>query len=141
MKKKWLNPAITIVAILILAIAGAYILVCNGYDVSTGIYLESKDGTAILICERTPIVMSNRTERNLYDNLCIGDKILVIHDGIQESYPAGTGAYAVFKVNSGSVGEIPPSVIAELVELGWIEEIEDIKLGLPSGEATSDDKN
>ena len=141
MKNKRLNLVITIVSILVLAIAGAYILVCNGYDVSTGIYLESKDGTAILICERTPIVMSNRTERNLYDNLCIGDKILVIHDGIQESYPAGTGAYAVFKVNSGSAGEIPPSVIAELVELGWIEETEDIKLGLPSGEAANDDKN
>lgn len=140
-KQKWLIQVVTIVAVLVVVIIGVRVLIYNGYDASTGIYLESKDGAAILICGKTPIHMSNRTERGMFDNLNIGDKILVIHDGIAESYPARTGAYAVFKVNSGSAGEIPPSVIAELVELGWIEETEDIKLGLPSGEAANDDKN
>lgn len=141
MRKKWLIPIITIVIIFVFIIIGASILISNRYDASIGTYLVSKDGAAILICERTPIVMSNRTEHDLYANLSIGDKILVIHDGIATSYPAQTSAYAIFKVNSGSAKEIPPSVIEELVELGWIEETEDIKLGLPSGEAVNDDKN
>lgn len=103
-------------------------LIYKGYDVSTGVYLESKDGAAILICKKTPIKMSNRMERDLFDNLDIGDKILVINDGITESYPARTGFYAVFKINDGTTGTIPSSVVAELIELGWIENEEDLDL-------------
>lgn len=133
-KQKWLIPVVTIVAVLVVVIIGVRVLVYNGYDASTGIYLESKDGGAILICEKTPIQMSNRTERDMFDNLNVGDKILVIHDGIAESYPARTGAYAVFKINDGNTGAIPPSVVDELVELGWLEIKEDVELELPSGE-------
>lgn len=60
-KKKWLIPLAIIAAILVLVTAGVGVLIYKGYDVSTGVYLESKDGAAILICEKTPIKMSNRT--------------------------------------------------------------------------------
>lgn len=136
-KKKWLIPFAIIVAVLVLFTAGAGILIYKGYDVSTGVYLESKDGVAILICEKTPIQRSNRTERELFDSLNIGDKILVVHDGIAESYPAGTGAYAVFKINDGTTGAIPPSVLDELIELGWIETAEDVEVESPSGESAN----
>lgn len=114
--------------------AGTGILIYKGYDVSMGVYLESKDGRAILICERTPIIMSNRTERELFDSLNIGDKILVFHDSIAESLPARTGVYAVFEMNDGVTGELPPSVIDELIALGLIETAEDVKIESPSGE-------
>lgn len=140
-KKKWLISLSIIVAVLILVTASAGILIYKGYDVSTGVYLESKDGAAILICEKTPIKMSNRTERELFDSLNIGDKILVFHDGIAESYPARTGAYAVFKINNGTTGAIPPSVVDELIELGWIETAEDVEVESPSGESVNDVEN
>ena len=136
-KKKWLIPLAIVVVVLVMVTAGAGILIYKGYDVSTGVYLESKDGAAILICEKTPIQMSNRTERELFDSLNIGDKILVFHDGIAESYPAGTGVYAVFKINDGTTGAIPSSVLDELIELGWIENAEDVEAESPSGESAN----
>ena len=134
--KKWLIPIVSIVAILILVTICLGVFISKGFGVSEGIYLESKDGSSIIVCKRTPIVMSNRTNRNLFDNLEIGDKILIIHDGIAESYPAGTGAYAVFKRNDGVTGEIPPSVIEELIELGWIDSAEDVEFISSSGESS-----
>ena len=135
-KKKWLIPVATIVAVLVLVITCVGVLISKGYDMSEGVYLETKDGSAIIVCERTPIKMSNRTNRDLFDNLEIGDKILVIHDGIAESYPARTGAYIVFKRNDGVTGAIPPSVIEELIELGWIDSAEDVEFNSPSGESS-----
>lgn len=136
-KKKWAIPIMSIIAFLVLIIACIGILLHKGYDVSEGVYLESKDGSAIIVCERTPIKMSNRTNRDLFDTLEIGDKILVVHDGIAESYPARTGAYAVFKINDGVTGAIPPSVIEELIELGWIDSAEDVEFGSPTGESSA----
>lgn len=136
-KKKWLFPIETIIAILVLVTICLGEFISSGFGVSEGIYLESKDGSSIIVCKRTPIVMSNRTNRDLFDNLEIGDKILIIHDGIAESYPARTGAYAVFKRSDGITGAIPPSVIEELIELGWIDSAEDVEFGYPTGESFS----
>jgi len=135
-KKKWLIPVGIISAILVLIIICVGVFISKGFGVSEGIYLETKDGSAIMVCKRTPIAMSNRTNLDLFDNLEIGDKILVIHDGIAESYPARTGAYAVFKRNDGVTGAIPPSVIEEMIELGWIDSAKDAEFDSPSGESS-----
>lgn len=140
-KKKWVIPIVSIITILVLIIACIGLLLHKGYDVSEGVYLESKDGSAIIVCERTPVKMSNRTNRDLFDNLEMGDKILIIHDGIAESLPASTGAYAVFKRNNGITGAIPPSVIEEMIEFGWIDSAEDVEFGASSGEANINAEN
>lgn len=123
--KKWLIPVAIIVAILVLVIAGGGTMVAKGYGISTGLYLEAKDGQALFILDNSPIEMSNRTDRDLFDNLDIGDKILVIHDGIAESYPAQTGVYAVFKIGNGTTEDIPQNVVNQLIELGWLETLEE----------------
>ena len=119
--KKWWISIIVIAVILVLLVAGVGALMYRGYSVSTGIYLEAKNDTAILVCDQTPIVMSNRTQKDLFADLETGDKITVVHDGIQETYPAGTGVYAVFANKDGTTGEIPPSVMDTLTEMGWFE--------------------
>lgn len=125
MKKKiWLIPVAVIGALLIVIIAFAGIMINKGYGMSQGLYLEGKDGQAMLICENSPIVMSNRTNRELFDDLEVGDEILVIHDGINESYPGQTGAYAIIKLSDGDIANIPQIVIDQLVELGWLESAE-----------------
>ena len=83
--KKWLIPVMIIVSILIAFISTVGILISKGYGASTGVYLESKDGAAILVRDNSPIVMSNRAGKDLFDTLGAGDKIFVIHDGINES--------------------------------------------------------
>ena len=119
--KKWLISIAIIVAVLVSVIAGVGTMVNKGYGVSTGLYLEAKDGQSLFIRDNSPIEMSNRTGRDLFDNLDIGDKILVIHDGIAETYPGRTGAYAVFKLNDGTTGDIPQNVVQQLIDLGWLE--------------------
>ena len=122
MKKKiWLIPVAVIGALLIVIIAFAGIMINKGYGMSQGLYLEGKDGQAMLICENSPIVMSNRTNRELFDDLEVGDEILVIHDGINESYPGSTRAYAVFKLKDGTENDIPQAVVDQLIELGWLD--------------------
>ena len=125
MKKKiWLIPVAVIGALLIVFIAFAGIMINKGYGMSQGLYLEGKDVQAMLICENSPIVMSNRTNRELFDDLEVGDEILVIHDGINESYPGQTGAYTIIKLSDGDIANIPQIVIDQLVELGWLESAE-----------------
>ena len=120
--------------IFVFAIICTGVLIGKGYGVSNGIYLEAKDGSSIIVCQRTPIIMSNRTNRDLFDNLETGNKIFIIHDGIAESYPARTGVYAIFKSINGTTGSIPPSVIEELIGLGWIDSAEDVTFNYSLGE-------
>lgn len=122
-KKLWLIPIAVVGFALILLIGSILIFSCTGYGISQGRYLESKNGQSMLILDDSPIVMSNRTDSDLFDDLDIGDKILVIHDGIAESYPGKTGAYAIFKLSDGSTGDIPQTVVNELIELGWLETV------------------
>ena len=104
-KKKWLIPIVAFALIVVLLFAFIIVVTNKGYGISQGRYLEAKDGQAMLILDNSPIEMSNRTDKKLYDKLDIGDEILVVHDGIAESYPGKTGVYAIFKLNGQT---IPP---------------------------------
>lgn len=114
-----------IVAVFVLAITGIIIMINKGYGISTGQYLEAKKGQDLLIRDDSPIVMSNKTEKELFDDLDIGDMILVIHDGIAETYPGRTGVYAIFKLSNGAIDDIPKNVVNQLIELGWLETIDE----------------
>ena len=119
--KKWLIPVIVISLVLVVLIGSVCFLAINGYGISHGRYLESKNGQPIFILDNSPITMSNRTAKDLFGNCDVGDKILVIHDGIAESYPGKTGVYAVFKLSDGTTGDIPQNVVNQLIDLGWLE--------------------
>ena len=89
-------------------------------SLSTGVCLVTTDGTCLLVCGNSPIVLSNRTGRSdAFSDLQTGDRLLVLHDGVEESYPARTGAYAVFRQGRGTVADIPQAVIDQLSQLGW----------------------
>ena len=119
MKKRWLIPVSIIVVTVVVIAIGIGVMISKGLGCSVGRYLPTENGTSMLVVDNSPIVMSDRTNRNLFRNLNVGDKILVIHDGIKETYPAGTGAYAVIKLQNGSNEDIPQKVVDELTELGW----------------------
>ena len=119
-KKVFLLPTIIIGFVLLFIIGSIGVITEKGYGISVGRYLGATNGTAMFIRDNSPIQMSNRTDRDLFDNLEVGDKILVIHDGIAESYPGRTGAYWCMKLEGGTQADIPEQVIEELAELGWI---------------------
>lgn len=121
-KKKWLIPLLIIAIIAVLCVVVLNAMASKGFGMSVGRYLVTKNGESMLVVDNSPIVLSNRTEKDLFEGLEIGDEILVIHDGIAETYPAKTGAYAVFKKKSGTAKDIPKDVIESLTELGWLSE-------------------
>ena len=65
--------------------------------------------------------MASNHNGDMFYNLDVGDRILVIHTGIEESYPGQTTARPVFKLSSGDASDIPDVVIDSLIELGWLD--------------------
>ena len=88
---------------------------------TVGRCLIADNGSVMLIDDNSPIVLSVKNPDSL-ENLSTGDKILVFHDGIRESYPAQTFAQFVMKLGSGTEADIPADVITQLRELGWIKQ-------------------
>ena len=119
--KKWLIALVIVAVILIALFTAAGIFASRGYGVSTGVYLEAKDDTAMLIRENSPIVLSGKAAEACSGKLDTGDRILVFHDGINESYPGSTRAYAVWKLRAGTSADVPAAIIEQLMELGWLE--------------------
>ena len=126
MKKKVIKTLCVILVIILLITAvvsiGLGIMSAKGYGITRGRCLITVSGSYMLIDKNnSPIEMRNQSDKKLFADLSSGDEILVLHDGIQESYPAGTGAYYCIKLNDGKPEDIPNSVIESLAELGWLE--------------------
>ena len=118
-RRRVLIIAVILVLALFLIIA-FFAAVRRGYGCSVGCYLEASDGSGMVILENAPVQMCNQTNWDLFDGLATGDKILVIHDGFDTSYPGRTGVYAILKLGDGDRDDIPPAVIDSLIELGWL---------------------
>ena len=119
MKKKVLIPICIILAlILLISVCLAYMSV-KSLDFSVGRVL-SANNSMMLVLDNSPIQMSCRTDDGkMFAKLTDGDKVLVLHDGIAESYPGKTGVYGIFKLEDGSITDIPDGIIESLTELGW----------------------
>ncbi|MBQ8210251.1 MAG: hypothetical protein IJZ35_06700 [Clostridia bacterium] len=120
-KKMWLIP-VGIVAVVILVVVGAMgYMRANSLSFSVGQSLVANNGEYIMVLDDSPVCMSNVNDKEgLFDNIGNGDKILVLHDGINDTYPGKTGAYAVFKLDDGAVSDISKSVLSQLTEMGWL---------------------
>lgn len=108
-------------ALLILAGLAVLVMASGSLSVSTGRILVADNGTVLLISHNSPIVLGNRGRAWVTEGLSTGDEVLVIHDGIAESYPAQTGAYFVYRKGGGTMADLPPQVLDSLRELGWIQ--------------------
>ena len=134
MKKALIKILCIILAIFLLITATVVIsfgvMTAKGYGVTEGKCLVTGTGSYMLIDEdNSPIDMNNRSKKDLFSDLSSGDEILVIHDGIQESYPASTGVYYCKKLSDGKPEDIPTSVIESLTEMGWLKrEVEGTKV-------------
>ena len=114
MKKKILIAVSVIVCVIAI---GLFILAGKSISPSVGLYLQA-DNVNMLILDNSPISMSGNDD--MFEKYESGDKILVLHDGILESYPGQTRAYFVMKLADGEMSDIPENVLVSLNELGWI---------------------
>ena len=111
--KVW--KSVLVILVCVFAITAITLRLIPGMTV--GRCVTANNGDLLLIDGNTPIVLSGRTG-GLY---ATGDKLLVIHDGVDETYPARTKAYLVLKLGSGSQSDIPQEVYQQLQELGWVQ--------------------
>ncbi len=122
MKRKL--SVILISAVLPLILIGIFLMHMSSLSLSfsTGRFLVINDMTFMMITEdNSPIILANiKNIDGLFAGLTSGDEILVLHDGIQETYPARTGAYRIWKRSSGTMDDIPGNVMQQLQELGWL---------------------
>ena len=121
MKKKILIPIIVLAVILILAACVVGYMATNSMSISTGRCIVTSNGSYMILLDNSPIKMSNQSgKEDLFSGLQTGDEIKILHDGIEESYPGGTGVYYCKKLQSGSIEDIPTEIIESLSPMGWI---------------------
>lgn len=121
MKNKVVVPLAIFVAICLIIAGVLAVVSVKGLGFSEGLYLRTDSGSDMVIMGSSPIVMSNRRGNIDFSKLTSGDKILLLHDGIQASYPGGTGAYLCIKLKDGEFTDIPEDVIVSLTEMGWMK--------------------
>ena len=94
---------------------------------STGWCLIADNGSVLWIDDSgSPVVMRDMTEeQGLFDGLESGDRIWLLHDGVNESYPGGTGVYVCIKTGDGTIADLPRETLDSLTELGWISGSDD----------------
>lgn len=106
MNKKYIILSVAVIFILG-AVVGTLTLSTDSKSFSVGTVLEYADQSVVFIYQDTPVIVSNRTsDEDIFSYLNDGDKILLLHDGIQETYPAKTGAYFVLRLAKGEFDEM-----------------------------------
>lgn len=126
MKKKVIVTLSTILAIILLIVAVAFvglgIALYKGYGVIEGQFLVANDGYMIIDKNNSPIVMSNQSKNEkIFENLSNGDKIVAVIGMIEETYPARTDLHFLIKISDGEYEDLPESTLFGLGELGWID--------------------
>ncbi|MBO7319155.1 MAG: hypothetical protein J6V06_03955 [Clostridia bacterium] len=112
---------ILIILVLVLGVGFFTVTALNSTTVTEGYSLKCENGSYMIIDERgSPIRYSyNKALGTDVEKLTDGDRILIISDLINESYPGSTSARFIFKLEDGEISDIPEATLRSLAELGW----------------------
>lgn len=112
---------ITVVALTVVGVTAFIIFMSGGKSVISGYSLRCNNDTYMIIEESgSPIRYSfSKAVGTDMKKLTDGDRILIISDLINESYPGSTRAYFVLKLSEGNKDDIPSDTLLSLEELGW----------------------
>ena len=125
-KLGWMIPVGIVVIAVALTITAVMVgmahLSANDLGMSVGRCLETKGGY-MLVDGNSPISMADRSkDQDLFEGLSSGDRILVIHGLIMDTYPGQTQAYYCLRLEAGSLEDISRDVLDSLRQMGWLEE-------------------
>lgn len=91
------------------------------YIDSMGICLITQDKQIIVVVDDLPIILSNMEKnQDLLNSLKTGDKIILTHTKISQSYPAQTNAYKISKLEENCLFEIADDVLNSVYSLGYL---------------------
>ena len=117
--KKVLISAMVIIVVAVTAFA--LFMATGSKTLVSGYSLRCSNDTYMIIEETgSPIRYSfSKAVGANVEKLTDGDRILIISDLINLSYPGSTRAHFVLKLSDGSVENIPEETLLSLQELGW----------------------
>lgn len=117
---------ITVSLILIIAVSFMCFAVQGAVTVIEGYSLNCGNGSYMIIEEDgSPVRYSfNKAFGTDVKNLNDGDRILIISDLINESYPGSTSAHFILRLSDGNIEDIPKATLTSLAELGWYNSAE-----------------
>lgn len=114
-KKQLLIIAVTVVVLIVAALLISGLTPCVGYVIA------ADNGSYLIVIDDSPIVMNNCTkDEGLFNGLRTGSQVLILRDGINESYPGHTGVYLCLHLSAGNPDRIPAHITESLTELGYL---------------------
>ena len=117
-KKRRIGLAAAVCVLAVLVAAG---MSARTGSLLTGRFLRGDHDTPILIdASGTPIVLTDRTGRDLFSGLSDGDRIAVFASPAAETYPARAGVFFCLCLSSGVPEDLPRPTLQALSELGWL---------------------
>lgn len=105
-KKKWILPISIVGGVIILCIVAVFafgaILSAQGYGISIGSLYFADNGTYLIDNDDMAMRVADCSDdKELFKEYQNGDKVVLFHDGVDESYPAQTGGYRIIRLSKG----------------------------------------
>lgn len=104
--KKWILPVSIVCGIIVIGVAAVFsfgaILSAQGYGITTGRIYFAANGTYLIDNDDMAMRVSDCSDdKELFEGYRSGDKVILFHDGVDESYPAQTGGQFAFRISKG----------------------------------------
>lgn len=105
-KRKWILPVSIVGGIIVLCVAAVLIFGIisgiKGYGLSIGRLYFGENSVYLIDSNDSAMMVSDRSSNlNLFEGYQSGDKVILFHDGINETYPSSTGGYRMFRLSKG----------------------------------------
>ena len=120
-KRKWILPVSIVGGVIVLCIAAVLIfgavLSAKGFGISTGRLYFADNGTYLIDSDDMAMRVSDRSgDGDLFDGYQNGDRVILFHDGVNETYPAQTGGHFMFRTAKGDGAYKPADEVLCIVE-------------------------
>lgn len=134
-EKKHFIPIVAVILVIALLFAAfliaAAVTSAMGYGVSVG-KLYFLDDMVFLVENDTSMIVSDQSKGGeLFSGYSNGDKIILLHDGVEESLPARTGGYFAVRISKGEENYKPADDILGIVRVEDPTCTEDVQLAGP----------
>lgn len=122
-KRKWILPVSIVGGVIVLCIVAIFafgaILSAQGYGISTGRLYFADNGTYLINSDDMAMRVSDCSDdAELFKGYQNGDKVILFHDGVNETYPAQTGGYYIIRTSKGDGTYKPADEVLGIVSFG-----------------------
>ena len=120
-KRRWILPAGIAGGVILLCIAAAVIfgvsMRSKGFEFSTGRMYFADNCTYLIEGNDVALRVSDCSDNmKLFNGCKSGDRVVLLHDGIDDSYPAQTGGYRIFRLSKGDGSYKPADELLGVVK-------------------------